>query len=795
MVLFNHATKEVTAKLVYYGPGLCGKTTNLQWVHEHVAFKAKGKMLSLATESDRTLFFDFLPVELGTIRGMRTRVQMYTVPGQVFYDATRKMVLKGADAVVFVADSQEAMLDADLESFESLRRNLIANDLDPNLPLVFQYNKRDLPTALPVSVLNARLNPRGLPSFEAVAFKGVGVEDTLKGITKLLFSALADFYGTEATQTMAGKMQAPKFTGPPGAALPRPPTPEAPKPPAAAAAKPAPPAPAREVAKAPPAAVTPAPAQAATPAPTPPRPAPRPAASAPGPAPPSAPKPDDTLVSRQPLIARPAATRPPAAEVPALKVEPKAPAPRVEPKAPAPKVEAKAPAAATPPPAAKAPQAAPAREAPAARPAPAPAAAQAPPKPAPVAAAPAAPAPAPPIVAAPPAAPPVAAAPAPAPVARPAVAAMPAEAESEEMGVLDETIDLRRRRADDAPPPNGEGVRPNQWVYLLDKRQRGPLELDDLIDLVLTSLREDTKVWQPGMRDWTPANLVQEIVEQIPPPLPFTGAGEEDFPDFNTVPVVLRTALIADEDEGFRKLLALPLAAQGFRIFEAVDGDTAWKLAVEHRPWLMLSDIDLPEVDGFEFCRRVRANSLLSHTPVVFISGSDKFKDRARAQQVGSNDFLSKQTPIRELLIRIQLLLTRYSDLSAPTPTGTGTVSGLLEGQIEVFGAPGVLQICNQSRLTGIFTARAKDPDGSTEKVAIIGFREGEIVNATVTDINGVDAVYIFLSWQQGHFKFVPGAPGDGAPLAQSVEHLLLEGCRLLDESGRGSEDSSLSLA
>ena len=155
-------------------------------------------MVSLATESDRTLFFDFLPVELGTIRGMRTRVQIYTVPGQVFYDATRKMVLKGADAVVFVADSQEAMLDANLESLESLRRNLIANDLDPGLPMVFQYNKRDLPNAMPVAALNARLNPRNLPHFEAIAFKGVGVEDTLKGVTKLLFKALSDFYGTES---------------------------------------------------------------------------------------------------------------------------------------------------------------------------------------------------------------------------------------------------------------------------------------------------------------------------------------------------------------------------------------------------------------------------------------------------------------------------------------------------------------------------------------------------------------------------------------------------------------------
>jgi CheY-like chemotaxis protein len=358
------------------------------------------------------------------------------------------------------------------------------------------------------------------------------------------------------------------------------------------------------------------------------------------------------------------------------------------------------------------------------------------------------------------------------------------------VAVQAEPTEGRRRRSDDDPAPNPEGLNPDQWVYLFDRRQRGPLDLEDLIDLVLTSLREDTKVWRLGLRDWMPANLVPEIAEQIPPPLPFTGAGEEDFPDFNTVPEVLRTALIADEDEGFRKLLALPLAAQGFRIFEAEDGNEAWRLATEHRPWLMLADIALAEIDGFEFCRRVRTNSLLSHTPVVFISNSDKFKDRARAQQVGSDDFLSKQTPIRELLIRIQLLLTRYSDLSAKAHSDTSPGQFLLlEGQVEVFGAPGVLQICNQSRLTGIFTARFRDPNSSAEKVAVMGFKEGEIINATVEDKTGVEAVYSFLGWQQGHFKFVPGAPGGGAPLAQSVEHLLLEGCRLLDEAHRGPED------
>ena len=227
MVLFNYSTKELTAKVVYYGAGLCGKTTNLQWIHEKLPIKNKGKMLSLATETDRTLFFDFLPIELGSIRGMKTRIQLYTVPGQVFYNATRRMVLKGADCVVFVCDSQEAMLDANLESLENLRQNLEANEIDAEeIPMVIQYNKRDLPNALPVEILNEKLNPRGVPFYEAVAVKGQGVEETLKGVTATVFRSLATKYGGVSA-------------GPAGAPIPPDPVPKAPRP-APVAAPPAP---------------------------------------------------------------------------------------------------------------------------------------------------------------------------------------------------------------------------------------------------------------------------------------------------------------------------------------------------------------------------------------------------------------------------------------------------------------------------------------------------------------------------------------------------------------------------
>jgi len=187
MSFINYASREINCKIVYYGPGLCGKTTNLQYVYQKTAPDAKGKMISLATETERTLFFDFLPLALGEIRGFKTRFHLYTVPGQVFYDASRKLILKGVDGVVFVADSQEERYDANIESLDNLSINLKDQGYDlEKIPFVMQYNKRDLPNILPLDELRKDLNPRLVPEFEACASTGEGVFETLKAVAKLI---------------------------------------------------------------------------------------------------------------------------------------------------------------------------------------------------------------------------------------------------------------------------------------------------------------------------------------------------------------------------------------------------------------------------------------------------------------------------------------------------------------------------------------------------------------------------------------------------------------------------------
>lgn len=191
MTFINYASREINCKIVYYGPGLCGKTTNLQYIFDSTAPQARGKLISLATETDRTLFFDFMPLELGTVRGFKTRFHLYTVPGQVFYDASRKLILKGVDGVVFVADSQEERMDANIESLYNLDENLRSQGYDPmKIPYVLQLNKRDLPNILPLEDLTAELRRNGEPVIEAVASSGPGVFDTLKAVAKQVLTEL-----------------------------------------------------------------------------------------------------------------------------------------------------------------------------------------------------------------------------------------------------------------------------------------------------------------------------------------------------------------------------------------------------------------------------------------------------------------------------------------------------------------------------------------------------------------------------------------------------------------------------
>jgi signal recognition particle receptor subunit beta len=191
MSMINYASREINCKIVYYGPGLGGKTTNLEYVFNKVNPETRGKLISLATETERTLFFDFLPVDLGTVKGFNTRFHLYTVPGQVYYNASRRLILRGVDGVVFEGDSRAERMDANIASLQNLYENLAEHGYEPGkLPLVMQYNKRDLPDAVGVEELRAQLNPTGLPDFEAVAVSGEGVFDTLKAVSKLVLKSL-----------------------------------------------------------------------------------------------------------------------------------------------------------------------------------------------------------------------------------------------------------------------------------------------------------------------------------------------------------------------------------------------------------------------------------------------------------------------------------------------------------------------------------------------------------------------------------------------------------------------------
>lgn len=230
MVFFNHATRQMTAKIVYYGPGLCGKTTNLNAIYAKTSNKARGEMVSLNTETDRTLFFDLLPMDVGMIGGFKAKLQLYTVPGQVFYNSTRKLVLKGVDGIVFVVDSQTPMLEASKESLQNLQDNLRELGLHiGDIPMVFQWNKRDLRNVVPVEQLELELNPGGQPSFESIAQDGTGVFETLRGVTKLALSHIKAHHLTDlsAPPKETLRLQQPVAAPPPASVEPSAPEPAA----------------------------------------------------------------------------------------------------------------------------------------------------------------------------------------------------------------------------------------------------------------------------------------------------------------------------------------------------------------------------------------------------------------------------------------------------------------------------------------------------------------------------------------------------------------------------------------
>ncbi|MHB8763790.1 MAG: GTP-binding protein, partial [Deferrisomatales bacterium] len=231
MAIFNYAAREMTAKIVYYGPGLSGKTTSIQFIHSKLSPKSKGKLVSLATETDRTLFFDFFPVEFGQVGGFRIKFNFYTVPGQVFYNTTRKLVLKGADGVVFVADSQPGMMEQNVESLENLKENLKAHGIDPDtVPFAIQYNKRDLPGALSAEEMRRKLNPTGVPDLETSATTGLGIMETMKVICKLVLEDVQGKQKRAAPRSPPPRPEAAEAAREAGPAAPEPPPVAAPPP-------------------------------------------------------------------------------------------------------------------------------------------------------------------------------------------------------------------------------------------------------------------------------------------------------------------------------------------------------------------------------------------------------------------------------------------------------------------------------------------------------------------------------------------------------------------------------------
>lgn len=353
------------------------------------------------------------------------------------------------------------------------------------------------------------------------------------------------------------------------------------------------------------------------------------------------------------------------------------------------------------------------------------------------------------------------------------------------MGVIEAVPRWERRRTDprekEAPPPISEGYALLKPLAIDPTGARHPLVFlqgDEGGPYRSAAFRFGVVGYVPKPADPEAlAGAVREALERSEGP----PASADDIGAwaFEAVPEVLRTALVVDPEAEFRSGVRDLLAPRGFTVHEAASGEEGLRLALEKRPWLILSEVTLPGLDGFELCRRLRSHSLLHHTPFVFLSARDDYRDRYHGMRLGADDYLAKLTGQRELLIRIQLLLKRYSEMGARNRRGAG-----MEGAIDVVGAPGMLQMYHLGRLTGLCTVR------TATRAVQLGFRDGEIVSATSDTARGVDAVYDLLSWSTGHFEFVAGDPGGGEPLGESFDRLLLEGCRRLDESRRAPDEA-----
>lgn len=250
------------------------------------------------------------------------------------------------------------------------------------------------------------------------------------------------------------------------------------------------------------------------------------------------------------------------------------------------------------------------------------------------------------------------------------------------------------------------------------------------------------------------------------------------MPSFEGFPEVLRDVLIVDDNAAFRAFLGRVFRTAGFTVHQAGDGEEGLEMALDRRPWLILTDVRMPGAGGLEFCRKVRSHSLIRQTPLLFLSGLDDYRQRYQALEMGADDFLSKQTSVRELLIRIQLLMKKYADLRTRGRKGSG-----MEGELAMIGVPGVLQMCHLSRLTGILAVH------EGVRPARVRFRSGEIVGAECDGAQGADAIFAFVGWTQGRFRFEPGDPGEGAPLGRSFDGVVLEACRRLDEANRAAAE------